>query len=302
MSDETTSGEKGPHRARPGKAKRQPRAAAAGPAQSRAGKPHGAHRSKSWDAVADWYSGWSGSEGSYHHQQVAIPALLELLQVAAGEAILDIGCGAGALASSAVKAGVRYTGVDLSPKLIEVARRHHKACRFHVGDATRLASVTGLRRGSFDGATFLLSLQDIDPLDEAVASTAWALRPGGRLALLMIHPCFRIPRQSGWGWDVGRGLRYRRVDRYLTPLDIPMQEYDGGRKGTTRSYHRPLQDYVAALAAAGFVVEALCELSAPAPPKGAEEKRAERISREEIPMFLGLRARLVADVGAPGAG
>ena len=43
----------------------------------------------------------------------------------------------------------------------------------------------------------------VDPLEPALASAAWALRPGGRLALLLTHPCFRIPRQSGWGWDEG---------------------------------------------------------------------------------------------------
>jgi hypothetical protein len=46
-----------------------------------------------------------------------------------------------------------------------------------------------------------------------VASAAWALQPGGRLVLLLTHPCFRIPRQSNWDWDQGSRLRYRRVDR-----------------------------------------------------------------------------------------
>jgi hypothetical protein len=37
------------------------------------------------------------------------------------------------------------------------------------------------------------------------------------MVLLLTHPCFRVPRQSGWGWDEQRKLQYRRVDRYLTP-------------------------------------------------------------------------------------
>jgi SAM-dependent methyltransferase len=209
--------------------------------------------SRSWDAVAGWYAGWVGKDGSRHHRQLAIPALLDLLEVRAGESLIDIGCGPGVLAPPVAKAGARYTGVDLSPKLIAIARQNHAGSgRFLVADATRLAEAPPLQSLSFDAACFLLSLQDIDPLDAAIASAASMLRPGGRLVMLMTHPCFRVPRQSGWGWDENRSLQFRRVDRYLTPLAVPMQDYGGGRSGTTRSYHRPLSAYAAALSAAAL--------------------------------------------------
>lgn len=251
---------------------------------------HNRRPSRSWDAVADWYVGWSGPEGSRHHKRLAIPALIDLLQLQPGETVLDIGCGAGALAPAVMKAGAAYTGVDLSAKLIAHARQHHReSARFLIGDATRLAAMPELRPGQFDAAAFLLSIQDIDPLEEALASVAWALRPGGRLVLLMTHPCFRIPRQSGWGWDEGRRLQFRRIDRYLTPLDIPMQEYGDGKRGTTRSYHRPLEAYISALAANGLAVDALREV-----PGGSvarrDEPRAVRLAHSEIPLFLCLRA------------
>ncbi|MBC6445040.1 MAG: class I SAM-dependent methyltransferase [Alphaproteobacteria bacterium GM202ARS2] len=248
-------------------------------------------RSKSWDAVAGWYSGWSGPEGSRHHRERAMPTLIELLQPRKGERILDIGCGAGALCSAVSGCGADYVGVDLSEKLIALARKHHRGRSFHVGDATRLPSVNALSKESFDGATFLLSLQDINPLGDAIDSAAWALKPGGRLVLLLIHPCFRIPRQSGWGVDEQRKLKFRRVDKYLSELDVPMQEYDGGRQGVTRSYHRPLEAYVNTLFAHGLVTEELRETPAP-PPKGTvQEPRIDRLAREDIPLFLGLRAR-----------
>ncbi|KKB12761.1 hypothetical protein VE25_05825 [Devosia geojensis] len=246
--------------------------------------------SRSWDGVADWYIGWSGAEGSRHHKRLAIPALMELLQPRRGEAVIDIGCGAGAFASAVLEAGAAYTGVDLGQKLIAHARHHYGGkARFLVGDATRLPAMPQLRPASFDAAAFLLSIQDIDPLEDALASAAWALKPGGRLVLLMTHPCFRIPRQSGWGWDEGRRLQFRRVDRYLTPLAVPMQDYGEAGRGTTRSYHRPLEAYVSALAANGLAVDALREVSGEdlAP---RNEPKAMRLAREEIPLFLALRA------------
>lgn len=190
--------------------------------------------SRSWDPVADWYAGWVGAEGSEHHRRLAIPALLELLRPAPGEHVLDVGCGPGVLAPHVTEAGARYTGVDASRKLVAFARRHHGAHgRFVVGDATRLREAPEIAEGAFDAAVFLLSIQDIDPLEDALHSAAWALKPGGRMVLLMTHPCFRVPQQSGWGWDAQRRLRYRRVDRYLTRLAVPMKGY--GRGGATRS-------------------------------------------------------------------
>jgi SAM-dependent methyltransferase len=247
-------------------------------------------RSRSWDPVADWYIGWTGKRGGRHHRATAIPAVMDLLAPQPGERIIDLGCGPGALAKHVADAGALYTGVDASPRLLAFARRHHGASGvFLLGDATRLADVGALQPSSFDAAVFLLSIQDIDPLADALASACWALDREGRIVILMTHPCFRVPRESNWGWDPGRRLQYRRVDTYLSPLAAPMRAYGDGR-GHTRSYHRPLSAYVHALTAAGFVIDRIDELaSAVAPPAGPRADAEARASRE-IPLFLALRA------------
>ena len=203
-----------------------------------------------WDSVADWYAGWVGEEGSEHHRRLAIPAVLDLLKPRPGEQILDLGAGAGVLAPAIAAAGAHYTGVDASPKLIDSARRRHgRSGEFVVGDARRLPA-SGLRPGSFDAAVFLLSIQDMDPLEQVLASASWAVREHGRIVIVMTHPAFRQPRHAGWGFDEGRKLTYRRVDAYLTPMAVPMGAVGGS--APTRSYHRPLSDYVNGLAAFGF--------------------------------------------------
>ncbi len=250
--------------------------------------------SSSWDGVADWYLGWSGARGSLHHRKLAIPMVMDLLDCRRGQQILDIGCGPGALAAHVRNAGAHYTGIDLSAKLIAFGRRHNPEARFLVGDATRLPQHPQLRPHTFDAAVFLLSVQDIAPLAQAMTSAAWVLKPGGRLVMLMTHPCFRIPRQSGWGWDGQRRLWYRRIDRYLTELEIPMQPHTRGT-GITRSYHRPLSVYIAALTAAGFIVDALRE----SPMLPNRDRRAlrsgQRADNCDIPLFLALGARLPGD-------
>jgi SAM-dependent methyltransferase len=248
-----------------------------------------------WDSVADWYAGWVGEEGSEHHRRLAIPAVLDLLNPRPGEQILDLGAGAGVLAPAIADAGAHYTGVDASPRLLAYARQRHGCCgRFVLGDVARLSALPALGAGSFDGVVFLLSVQDMNPLHDVFASAAWALRRGGRLVLLITHPCFRVPRQSGWGWDEGRKLRYRRVDRYLTPLAVPMKTYRGGR-AATRSYHRPLEAYVNGLAACGMHIDRLCEIPTYQVAPDGVRARAENLAHREIPLFLGLRACTATD-------
>ena len=247
--------------------------------------------SRSWDAVATWYSGWVGAGGSEHHRRLAVPAILDLLALSPSEHLLDLGCGPGVLAPHAARAGARYLGVDTSPRLLAFARRHHGSVgRFLDADATVLPSDGRFVPGAFDAVSFLLSVQDIDPLDGALRSAAWSLRPGGRVAIIMTHPCFRVPRQSGWGWDASRRLQYRRVDRYLTRLEVPMKQYEGARRGATRSYHRPLAEYINGLSSNGLLVDRIDEIPADCVLDRANATRAELAARREIPLFLGIRA------------
>jgi ubiquinone/menaquinone biosynthesis C-methylase UbiE len=240
-----------------------------------------------WDGVAYWYDGWMGEHGSDHHQKLAIPATLALLNLNSGEHVLDIGAGQGVLAPYVTARGAEYTGVEVSPKLLSIARRQHgKLGCFVQGDARRLAQVRDLTPASFDAAVFLLSIQDMNPLARVLQSAAQMLRSGGRLVILMTHPCFHIPRQSGWGYDESRHLRYRRIDRYLTPLSVPMKPYTGKRRGVTISFHRPLGDYVNELAACGLLVDCLREITT----YKQGRTKAEQEANSEIPVFLGLRA------------
>ncbi len=251
-----------------------------------------------WDPVADWYKGWVGEGGSEHHRRLAIPAVLDLLLPQPGEKIIDIGAGPGVLAPFIAEAQARYTGVDVSPKLLEFARKHHgNRARFLLGDARKLAEVRELQAGEFDAAVFLLSIQDMDPLFPVLQSAAWAVRDGGRVVILMTHPCFRVPRQSGWGWDEGRSLQYRRVDRYLTPLPVPMKTYPGQNRGVTMSFHRPLQAYINGLADCGFLLDRLNEIPTYKASSSGPRARAENLANQEIPLFLGLRARKLEDGG-----
>jgi SAM-dependent methyltransferase len=165
--------------------------------------------------------------------------------------------------------------------------------RFILGDARQLERLPGIEPESFDAVVFLLSLQDMDPLERVLAAAAKMLKPGGRLVLLITHPAFRVPRQSGWGFDENRKLVFRRVDRYLTPLPVPMKPLPGENRAT-RSFHRPLEQYVNLLGENGLLTDRIEEVPG-YKLKGIAGQRAEELARREIPLFLALRARKLAN-------
>jgi SAM-dependent methyltransferase len=220
---------------------------------------------------------------------VAIPAVLDLLRPGRGERILDLGAGQGVLAPYVAAHGARYMGIDASPRLVDIARRRHgRLGRFLVGDTRALDLVPDLAWQGHDAAVFLLSIQDMDPLEPIFESLDWALRTTSRVVLFMTHPAFRQPRHAGWGFDPARKLSYRRVDAYLGEMAVPMKSIGDAR---TVAFHRPISAYVNGLAAVGFAVDAMVEI--PDLPTGQRPRGRRAATRAdlEIPLFLGIRAR-----------
>jgi len=62
--------------------------------------------------------------------------VVELLAPAAGERILDLGCGTGHLTNQIASSGALVTGIDKSPAMITEARRLYPSLKFEIADAT----------------------------------------------------------------------------------------------------------------------------------------------------------------------
>src|SRR5205807_9875420 len=85
---------------------------------------------------------WNAAEYDAKHAFVYEKAkgLVELLAPKAGERILDLGCGTGALAAEIAARGAEVLGLDRSEEMIGQARKKFPALRFEVMDARELQS------------------------------------------------------------------------------------------------------------------------------------------------------------------
>jgi SAM-dependent methyltransferase len=70
-------------------------------------------------------------------------AFAELVQSAGGGPVADVGCGLGHVTAHPCSLGLTAFGVDLSPRMVEGARRDHPDLRFGVGTTTALEVTDG---------------------------------------------------------------------------------------------------------------------------------------------------------------
>lgn len=240
----------------------------------------------SWESSHKWYDCLVGEKGHYYHEHIVLPRSFELLNLKQGDSLLDLGCGQGIL-SREIPSHVDYLGIDASPSLIKEAKKRSQK-EFQVGDITKPLSL----KRSFSHTALILVLQNVEDHEKALQNAARALKPGGKLLIVLNHPCFRIPRQSNWGVDEAKKLQYRRLDLYMSSLKIPIQTHPGsGEKSpTTWSFHHPLSVYTEALAKAGFSIEKMQEWISDKKSTGAKA-RMENRSREEFPLFLAILAQ-----------
>lgn len=238
----------------------------------------------SWDPYAKWYDSLVGEKGHYFHKEVILPYLETVFPKKDNNfSLLDLGCGQGFLAGMIPKQA-RYVGVDIGKELIKKGKEHHPKRKFYVRN---LAEELELEEEPFSHAIFLLSLQNIPDLARAIKNGSKYLAPRGKLILVINHPCFRIPRQTSWGYDEGKKMQYRRIDRYQSSMEIPIQMHPGAKEasGASISFHHPLSSYFSALEKAKLKTLSLEELYSAKTSQGKRAKEENR-ARREFPYFL----------------
>ncbi|WP_203752653.1 class I SAM-dependent DNA methyltransferase [Catellatospora bangladeshensis] len=144
--------------------------------------------------------------------RAALALFAEQVRTAGGGPVADIGCGPGHVTAHLQGLGADAFGVDLSPAMIEAARRAHPALRFEVGSMTDLdlpdASVAGL-----------LAFWSLIHIPDEVVPTVFAhfrrvMRPGAPLLIgFHLGDGTRLKTEGYGGHPMRVHVHHRRPDR-----------------------------------------------------------------------------------------
>jgi len=245
----------------------------------------------SWGGVADWYDEHLNTEEDSYQRQVIWPNILRLLDLKKGMKVLDLACGSGFFARELAKVGAKVIGVDISPELINLAKKQEASnVDYFISPAHQL---TMIPNQSVDAVINILAIQNISEVKEMLSEVRRVLKPNGKVIIVMNHPVFRIPQGSSWQWDEAGRKQSRLIGYYLTETRTAIKMHPGSSQSkVTTSFHRPLQYYFKLFSNENLVISRLEEwishkTSQPGPRKAAEDK-----ARKEFPLFLCLVARL----------
>ncbi|MGN0746450.1 MAG: class I SAM-dependent methyltransferase [Aristaeellaceae bacterium] len=203
---------------------------------------------RAWEANADFWDTAMGDESNRFHREVVRPRVSELMDVQAGELILDAGCGNGNYSAWMAERGAQVVAFDYSPRMIALAKRRRAKwldrIDFHVADATSEAQLMALAQSRpFDKAVSNMALMDMTEVAPLFRCVSAMLREGGHFVFATQHPCF-----------------VTLTDRYLTPHSY-MGEAIAGQPSLQCYYHRSLQDIMGLCFRNGLTVDGLYEES-----------------------------------------
>ena len=199
-----------------------------------------------WDESATAYGRFIAQREQADLERDPIVApMLAFLGDLQGREVLDACCGEGFFSRVLAARGARVTGIDLSPRLVEMARAKdpHGSIDYRVADLSRpLPELAG--RFALIGSH--LALNDVRDYQGFAATLASLAAPGARLVLALNNPYSSV-------------VRGHVTDYFASgALSIYGGMWEMGIKA--HYYHRTLEDYLDAFLTARFRLAKLVDV------------------------------------------
>jgi SAM-dependent methyltransferase len=223
-----------------------------------------------WEKNASFWDDRMG-EGNDFVEVLIWPPTERLLNLEAGESVLDIACGNGLYARRLASKGAQVVAFDFSEEMVQHAIRRTQdvshQIEYMVMDAIDESALRSLGDRKFDAAICSMALFDIADIVPLFRALGHILKKDGRFVFSIMHPCFNSPHVT---------LMAERVDlegELVIDYSVKVKGYLSttikkgvaikGQPKPQLYFHRPLQDVFAPGFEVGFVLDALEECAFP---------------------------------------
>ena len=152
----------------------------------------------SYDTVAEYYADqMRDSLATRPYMRAMLTLFADLVRDAGDGPVADVGCGPGHVTAFLRDLGLAAFGIDLSPRMVEVARRDNPDARFEVGSMSEL----DLADDSLGGLLAWWSLIHLPDDEVAVALAGFrrVLRPGAPLMIGFHEGNVTTHKTDGYG-------------------------------------------------------------------------------------------------------
>lgn len=208
-----------------------------------------------------------------HNAYYDRPNTLQLIGAVKDKVILDAACGPGKYAEILLAQGAQVTGFDLSPRMIELAKkRNPDAGNFFVHDLAQ--PFHHAQDNSYDLIVCALAMHYLKDWPPTIKEFYRVLKPHGTLVLSFEHPFFEYQffKPANYFEKTAESCVWKGFDQ---PVEV-------------HNYRRSLQDCIEPITSNGFFLDKLVE---PKPVKEFEKLDPKHYKElNEFPSFLCIRA------------
>lgn len=162
---------------------------------------------QAFDGFANKYDQWFTTALGKHVLRYEKELVLELSAPKPGDSVLDIGVGTGIFAVELMKHGTEITGIDVSERMLEIARSKG-VTNVALGDAVSL----DFPDESFDLVVSITALEFIEECDRAISEMVRVCKKGGRVVVgtLGSGSLWALKRSRAARKDAGSIFRHAR--------------------------------------------------------------------------------------------
>jgi len=195
---------------------------------------------------------------------------LQVVGNVSGLTVLDAGCGEGYLSRILAQGGAQVTGIDISPRLVEMARAKDPdgAITYEVAD---LSQPLPAYQAHFDLVASYFVLNDVYDYQGFLTTLSAALKPAGRLVIFMNNPYSLVVRNHVTDYFAASGQMFPY--RGMTEEGVAVH-----------FWHRTMEEYLSACSAAGLRLQQYVDVPTP---EGSFKRRSDTLIPEgyHFPFF-----------------